>query len=78
MPSPRDSGTSVTHLHPEHLFDKLGTGELSLVERLQLEAHAAQCETCGFELLVREDLAIESLKQAPARDWSLFSSRSDA
>lgn len=68
MPTARDFRASVTQLHPEHLFDKLGEGRLSLVEQRQLESHAAVCEACRFELLVRDDLAFESLKQARARD----------
>lgn len=68
MPTARNSGASVTHLHPEHLLDKLGEGRLSSIERLQLESHAARCEACRFELLVRDDLAVENSKYARARD----------
>lgn len=70
MPSVRDSRATVTHLHPEHLFDKLGAGRLSSAERRQLTSHAAACDTCRFELMVRGDLALESLKHSRARDAS--------
>lgn len=78
MPAPSDSRASVTRLHPEHLFDKLGEGRLSSIERRQLESHAAACEACRFELFVRDDLAVESMKHARTLDVShLFGFGSD-
>src|SRR5688572_14977056 len=68
MPIVHDARASITQLHPEHLFDKLGAGRLSPAERRQLDSHAAACDTCRFELLVRGDLALESLKQSRGRD----------
>ena len=68
MPTVRDARASVTQLHPEHLFDKLGSGRLSPAERRQLTSHAAACDACRFELLVRDDLALESLKQSRRLD----------
>ena len=79
MRPPRDSRARIVQLHPEHLFDKLGTGQLTSVEQRQLWAHTAKCATCRFELLVREDLALESSKQATEQDannW--FQRASDA
>lgn len=68
MPTVRDARASVTQLHPEHLFDKLGAGRLSPAEQRQLRSHAAACAACRFELLVRDDLALDSLKQPWGRD----------
>lgn len=70
MPASRDSRASVTRLHPEHLFDKLGEGRLSPIEQRQLESHAAACEACRFELLVRDDLAVDTMKYARSLDVS--------
>lgn len=70
MPPVRNSRASVTHLHPEHLFDRLGAGRLSSAERRQLTSHAAACDACRFELMVRGDLALESLKHSRGRDAS--------
>ncbi|HEY6725291.1 MAG TPA: zf-HC2 domain-containing protein [Polyangiaceae bacterium] len=71
MSPARNSGASVTHLHPEHLLDKLDDGGLSPAERRQLESHTAACSACRFELLVRGDLAVESLKHSRGRDVCL-------
>lgn len=62
MPDDRELRASVTELHPEHLLDKWGAGQLSPIERRQLRSHAAACDACRFELLVRRDLVLESSK----------------
>jgi hypothetical protein len=67
MPTVRDSTASVTQLHPEHLLDKWGEGGLTPMEQRQLHSHAAACEACRFELLVRGDLALECSNFARAR-----------
>jgi len=68
MPTVSEPRASVTYLHPEHLFDKLGEGRLSPTEQRQLESHAARCATCRFELMLRDDLALEIPKQTRSRD----------
>ena len=72
MPVHYDSPATVIELHPEHLLDKWGAGSLSANERKQLRSHAAACDVCRFELLVRSDLAIESLKHGQAHDGGLL------
>lgn len=68
MPAHHDSPATIIELHPEYLFDKLGAGRLSASERKQLVSHAAACDACRFELLVRGDLAIENLKPRQPHD----------
>jgi len=77
MPPRHSAPATVVELHPEHLLDKLGAGQLSASERKQLRSHAAACEVCRFELLLREDLAIESLKHGRAHSSGLLESRAD-
>lgn len=49
----------VVDLHPDDLLDKEARGELTEIERTRLEAHLERCETCRFELEVRDDFAEE-------------------
>jgi len=78
MPAVHDSLAPITELHPEHLFDKLGAGRLSPVERRQLRSHAARCEVCRFELLLRGDFALEASKHGRAQDLSSLLFATDA
>ncbi len=50
---------AVAQLHPEELLDKQARGTLGAEERARLDAHLAQCTTCRFELMVRDDFLDE-------------------
>jgi TolA-binding protein len=51
---------SIVDLHPEELLDKHARGLLSEQERIRLDAHAATCAVCRFELFARDDFASEA------------------
>lgn len=46
---------SLTHLHPEDLFDKEKRGTLTEDERVRLTAHVDQCAVCKMERVLRAD-----------------------
>jgi TolA-binding protein len=46
---------SLTHLHPEDLFDKETRGTLTEDERVRLTAHVDQCTVCKMERVLRAD-----------------------
>jgi TolA-binding protein len=46
---------SLTHLHPEDLFDKEARGTLTDDERVRLTAHVDQCTVCKMERVLRAD-----------------------
>lgn len=46
---------SLTHLHPEDLFDKEARGTLTEDERVRLTAHVDQCTVCKMERVLRAD-----------------------
>jgi len=54
---------SVVDLHPEDLLDRHANGTLTTAERARLDAHAAICPVCCFELQARADFA--SLSSRP-------------
>ena len=53
----------IVELHPDELFDKEITGELSPAERARLDAHLKGCTSCRFEHDVRADFFSEALSE---------------
>jgi tetratricopeptide (TPR) repeat protein len=56
----------VIDVHPEELLDRELRGQLSDDQRLLLDAHLAQCESCRLERLLRADFAAEAARACEA------------
>lgn len=67
------------HLETERLLPWYVTGQLDPEDRLQVEAHLAECEECRAELLLERRLGTEvaRLPVETGLDWEAFSRRLD-
>lgn len=67
------------HLETERLLPWYVTGQLDPEDRLQVEAHLAECEECRAELVLERKLGTEiaRLPIDAGLDWEAFSQRLD-
>lgn len=56
----------IIDVHPEELLDRELRGQLSDDQRVLLDAHLAQCESCRLERLLRADFAAEAARACEA------------